>query len=123
MIWRISSILLLLSALFVACGTSGPSPGDEKAAPLFIGNLRYIAENCGQEPPGSECQWRTDYIAEACALANVGGGEFSQFEDCHLSDYFAPFCERLEVIASEPNVVARPHLIELAQDIEDAIGG
>ena len=111
--------LLLLAS---CAGNSGATAGDEKAAPLFIGNLRYIANNCGQEPPGSECQWRTEYIAEACALANAGGGEFSQFEDCHLSDYLAPFCERLEVIASEPNVVARPHLIELAQDIEDAIG-
>ena len=32
-----------------------------------------------------------EYIAELCALAEFGGGEFTPFEDCHLSGFFAPF--------------------------------
>jgi len=115
-------LMVIGLVLLASCSNNGgPTAGDDKAAPLFIGNLRYLAAHCGQEPEGSECDWRTEYIAEVCAIANIGGGEFAQIKDCHLSGYFAPFCERLGVIAAEPRSAQGPHLIELAQDIEDSI--
>lgn len=120
MFGKLSTIALLVLIVLVACSGSGPSAGDEKAAPLFIGSLRYIADHCGDDAPSEECEWRNAYIAQVCALAQIGGGDFDYIEDCHLSDYFAPFCDRLEIIAAEPAITARPHLIELAQDIDAA---
>lgn len=116
--WLVVLGLLLLAS---CNGNRGPSAGDDKAASLFIGNLRYLAAECGRVPEGNECDWRTEYIAEVCAIAETGGGEFKEINDCHLSDYFAPFCERLEIIAAESRSAQGPHLIELAQDIEESI--
>ena len=144
MIWRMSAIVALLSALFVACGNGELTTGGEKATPIvteealaaddeavsgiFARALRYLEANCLKGQGGVACNRRVEDLEAICVVAQAGGGEYVQwggvFEDKKLtiSGHLAPFCDRLEIILAEPVFTARPHLIELAQDIEDSMG-
>lgn len=132
---------LLCLLLFASCGGGDLSTDeeplesneqilaadDEAVSAIFARALRYREANCLEGQGGFACNRRVEDLEAICAVAQAGGGEYVQwggfFEEKQLtiSGHLAPFCNRLEIILAEAIFIARPHLIELAQDIEDSI--
>jgi len=148
MTWKLLLTLPLLLVLFIGC--SGDSLGnddareptreptieggieltadDEDVAGIFARALRYMEAHCLEGQRGLACNRRVEDLGAICAVAQAGGGEYVQwggaFEDKQLtiSGHLRPFCDRLEIIYAEPVFMARPHMIELAQDVEASMG-
>lgn len=105
------------------------SLNDEVITLHFVDNLWYLAGNClAVEPEGDmviECGRKSLDLVEICEVAEMGGGDIGQIfesnEKYPISDHLAPFCERLGVILEEPIRIGVPHLLELAQEVEDSI--
>lgn len=119
------AILLAISLILVglaACDGGGPNDDDKSAEPMFVGSLRIMADECFGDGSESKCRSSSKYVATICAGAKIGIEVKEYGLIWHLSDIWIPFCDRLEIIANEPRFEAIPHMIELAQDVENSIG-